>query len=245
MQQNKPHLRVHLIDEIRGIAIIFMVVYHFFYDLVAIFGVNIPAFYVAQKFVLAFVFIFVFISGSSSAFSRSNMVRGLKCFGLGIGLTLVTYFFMRDQLILFGILHMLGVSMVLYAALCPLIKKIPPIWLISGALFLFILTFSVPEGELAFFIPLPRILYNVGFLFPLGFAAPDFYSSDYFSLMPWFFCFVAGSGFGRLLKEKRLPDFFYKAHFKPLCFVGRNTLIIYVLHQPIVYSILYMIFELI
>lgn len=243
--------RVHLIDEIRGFAIICMVVYHTFFDLVITFDVNIPLFHSSfvQTLVVLFVFIFVFISGSACAFSRSNLKRGLLCLGLGLVMTAVTYFFIPSLLIVFGILHMLGTSMILYALLSRFLIKIPSVALIIGGLLLFFITYHVPDGYLGFesifTIGLPSQLYDLGFLFPLGFISNSFYSSDYFSLFPWFFCFVAGSSFGRLLKDNKMPNVFYQMHLKPLAFVGRHTLIIYILHQPIVFLILSLIFSLI
>lgn len=243
--------RVHLIDEVRGFAIICMVVYHTFYDLVVIFGVNIPIFYTDFIEVLVYIFVglFVFISGTASEFSKSNLLRGFKCLGFGLLMTAFTFFFMRDQLIVFGILHMLGCSMIIYGLLSKWIRKIPPLMLIIIVTLLFILTYGVSDGSIGiggvFSIKLPRVLYDVKFLFPLGFVSSTFYSADYFGLLPWFFCFLAGSGFGRLIRQRRLPQFVYDSHIKPLSFVGRNTLVIYVVHQPVVYGILYLIFKII
>lgn len=243
--------RVHLIDEVRGFAIICMVVYHIFYDLVVIFGVNIPIFYTDFIGTLVYIFVglFVFISGTASEFSKSNVIRGLKCLGLGILMTVFTYFFMRDQLIVFGILHMLGCSMIIYGLLSKWIRKIPPITLIIIMALLFILTYSVSDGSIGipfvFSLKLPHLLYDVKFLFPLGFVSNTFFSADYFGLLPWFFCFVAGSGLGRLIRQRKLPKFVYDTHCKPLSFIGRNTLVIYVVHQPVVYGILYLIFKII
>ena len=241
--------RVHLIDEIRGFAIICMVVYHFFYDLVAIFGVNIPLFYspFIQSLVPIFVFIFVFISGTASAYSKNNLIRGLKCFGLGMIMTLFTYFFMPEQLIVFGILHMLGTSMIIYSLITPLLKKANAKYVIIIGVIMFILTYNVVNGyigiEKIFTVDIPHGIYDIGFLFPLGFTSSNFYSSDYFALFPWLFAFIAGSGFGRLLRQGSLPNFMYKSHIKPLGFIGKNTLVIYILHQPVVYGILYLIFN--
>ncbi|WMJ24267.1 heparan-alpha-glucosaminide N-acetyltransferase [Paludicola sp. MB14-C6] len=248
MEQKKSFNRIHLIDEIRGFAIICMVVYHTFYDLVAIFGVNISFFFspFMEKLVTSFVFLFVFISGTASNFSRSNLIRGLKCFGLGLIMTLFTFFFMKSQLIVFGILHMLGACMMLYSLLDFLLKKIHPVALIIGSILLYAFTYNVVNGYLGFenflMIPLPHSLYQFGYLFPLGFVSPTFYSADYFALFPWLFCFIAGSGFGRLIQQNKLPKFIYLSHCKPIAFVGRHTLIVYILHQPIVYSILWIIF---
>lgn len=124
MKKDSPD-RVHLIDELRGLAIFLMVVYHTFFDLVILFGVDIPAFY--SSFVQALVFffagLFIFISGASCQFSRNNLKRGAICFGFGLVMTIGTAVFAPGELILFGILHLLGLCMMLFPLLSPLLKK--------------------------------------------------------------------------------------------------------------------------
>lgn len=244
----KNNNRVYLIDEIRAFAIICMVVYHIFFDLVYCFNINIQAFHSKTLYFIVdiFVFIFVFISGSACAFSRNNLKRGLICLGIGLIITLVTYLFIKDMFVAFGILHMLGICMILYAIFNKLINKCNPWLLILICIILFFITFNVELGFLGFkniaYINLPKILYDIKFLFFLGFTSINFKSSDYFALFPWLFCFIAGSSFGRLLKEEKMPKFFYNLHSKPLAFIGRHTLIIYILHQPVIFILLKIIF---
>lgn len=243
--------RIPLIDEIRGLSIVLMVIYHFFYDLVIIFNVNIELFFsdFINSLVMLFAGTFIFISGCSSNFSRSNIKRGAICFGFGVIVTAVTAFIMPAQLDLFGILHMLGISMMLFPLFEPLIKKIPPLWGMLGTAALFLLCFNIPNGYIGSFgirlIELPTQLYSTSFLFPIGLPGPAFRSSDYFPLIPWLLCFLCGSFFGKTLASHKAPDFFYSSHFKPLAFVGRHTMLIYLLHQPILYGLLLVIFNLI
>lgn len=245
--------RVHLIDEVRGFAIICMVIYHAMYDLVAIFEIDLPIFYLLQKIVPVFVFAFVFISGTASAYSKSNVIRGVRCFLLGAAMTLITWLFMPSQLIVFGILHMLGCCMTIYGLYQLLARRYfkdiptPKLWWITIAvcISLFLLTYHLPDGYLgfgAFNITLPRALYSYTWLAPFGFPPNDFFSADYFSLIPWLFAFIAGTAFGKLLKHTNMPALFYRSNLKPLAFVGRNTLVIYILHQPVVYGVLTLIF---
>ncbi|MEG0570709.1 MAG: heparan-alpha-glucosaminide N-acetyltransferase [Oscillospiraceae bacterium] len=242
--------RIHLIDEVRGFAIICMVVYHLFYDLVFIFDVDIPIFFspILEVIVNIFIALFVFISGSACNFSKSNIKRGAICFSFGLAMTLFTFLFMKDELIVFGILHMLGICMIIYGLLSKFIDKIPPLVTISIFALLFFFTFNIPNGYIGFgslTLFLPRQLYETNFLFPLGFVSDSFYSADYFALFPWFFMFLCGSGFGKLLKNRNMPEVFYKSHIKPLAFIGSHTLWIYVLHQPILVALLYIVFKII
>ena len=88
-----------MLDIIRGICIILVVVYHIFYDLTAIFDVNIPIFNAGIIDFLKYFFItlIIVISGISSNFSRGNLKRGLKTLPFAIVITLVTYFFCREN----------------------------------------------------------------------------------------------------------------------------------------------------
>ena len=61
--------------------------------------------------------------------------------------------------------------------------------------------------------------------------------------MPWFFAFLFGAILGRYFKENKALEIFYKNTIPPLVFIGRHTLVIYILHQPIVYGVLWLIFE--
>ncbi|MBC8571378.1 heparan-alpha-glucosaminide N-acetyltransferase [Zongyangia hominis] len=239
--------RVHLIDEIRGFAILCMVIYHGVYDLLTIFQISFPFFFSPFMNGLRTFFagMFIFISGTACQFSHNNLKRGAVCLGLGLCITLFTALFLPSELIVFGILHMLGVSMMLYALLRPLLSKVPPLLGALVTLLLFIFTYGIVEGYVGipalWELSLPAAWYTTKFLFPLGLLPGGFYSADYFSLLPWFFLFLMGSFVGVYVKEGRFPPFFYRRHSRLLCTVGRNTLLIYVLHQPVLYGLMSLI----
>ncbi len=238
--------RVCLLDEIRGFAIICMVVYHAFYNLVFMFGFDIPVFTSTGMNIVRDIFAaaFIFISGSVCHYSKSNLKRGVLCFACGMLLTVVTYFVIPSQIIKFGILHLLGICMILYPAVQKLLKKLPDFAGLLIFIAAFFVTYNLPRGYLGFkpylAVALPRSLYNAN-LFPLGFMSETFFSSDFFPLLPWGFVFFAGFYFGRLLKSGKMPEFFYSLHCRWLAAVGRNTLIIYLLHQPVIYGIMELI----
>jgi len=240
--------RVGLLDEVRGFCIVLMVLYHGAFDLIYIFGIDIPAFHwpilhFAQPFVAG---IFIFLSGIACRYSHSNLKRGVIALALGLVMSGVTIYFMHDLAIYFGILHLLGSSMILYALLQRALDKLPAL----GGLLLFallcLLTWGVPShyvgipGLLTW--PLPASLYTVPYLFPLGFTASGFSSADYFPLLPWLFLFLSGSYMGVFFKRSSMPGFFYREHSRILAWIGRRSLIIYLLHQPVVYGILYAVF---
>ena len=248
-QKDLSH-RVWLIDELRGAFILLMILYHLFYDLVYIFGVNIPAFRweLTQYLQVLIAGLFVFISGVASRFSRSNLKRGAQCFGLGMVMTLVTWLALPTQLVAFGVLHMLGVCMMLFTLLKPLLDKIKPIWGLIFCAALFFITYNTQSGYLGmrgWEVFLPAQLYSTSFLFPLGFPNASFWSSDYFPLLPWVFWYFGGTFAGVYIKTGRCPAYFYACHSRPLAFLGRNTIYIYLVHQPVIYGVLYLWFSLI
>lgn len=237
--------RVGFIDELRGLSILLMVIYHLGYDLVYIFGFSIPFFESAALNFLRdfFAGIFVFISGVCCRFSHSNAKRGIICLGCALLLTIVSFLFVPDEVIWFGILHLLGVSMLLFSLLKPLLDRIfSPIF--GAGLFgvIFILLYQIPMGKIGW-IHLPDNLYCCDFLAPVGLPPANFFSADYFPLIPWLFLFIAGSYFGVIVKNKKLPGYIYSSHCDFLAASGRHTLVIYLLHQPIIYGILTLAFS--
>lgn len=235
--------RVHLIDEIRGLSIILMVFYHAFYMLGYFFEIGFLA--KAQVFFEPlqplFACLFIFISGISSNLSRSNFKRGLRLFGIALGFTLVTAVILpkldiTGAEIYFGILHLLSVSMLAYALLKKPLSKVPTSVGIVAMLVLFTATYTVQSGSFLW-LDLPREPYDLGWLAPLGFPAYGFYSADYFPILPFIFMFFAGTFFGRLAEKDALPESWYVSRCSPLSAVGKKTLIIYILHWPIIFLI--------
>ena len=223
--------RFDVLDAWRTLAIVLMAAYHFLYDLY-IFGVisadrlfSAPL-NVLERFICCS---FILLAGASARFSRNNLRHGLVV--LGAGLVVEIGAAAAGQTIRFGVLMLLGSSMVLWHFLGKGLQKLPG-WSVaagSGVLFFAARWWT---GRTAVSVP---------WLYPLGFTAPGFYSADYFPLLPWFFLFLTGTALGgwclahrenRLLAV-RLPGV--------LTWPGRHSLIIYVLHQPVLYGISYLI----
>ena len=256
----KSKKRAGFLDEVRGFAILCMVVYHAMFDLEAFFGKEVPIFFDNWFYYIWAVFAgsFIFISGIVCRYSSNNVKRGAQCFFFGMILTYVTVILAPEVAIQFGILHMLGVSMMLYG----LGEKIwdkgwlsPKIGMAISA-FLFAITWNISgskdriDGVLtkipgivglgALSVRVPVKLYELRLLFPLGFPSRDFYSGDFFPLMPWFFLFMTGAFFGVYVKNGKCPSFFYKTRVPFLAAVGRHTIWIYLFHQPVVLGVLYL-----
>lgn len=238
--------RVGFIDEIRGFAILCMVFYHIMFDLNYYYNIDIPIFMDSWFAVVRDVFagLFIFISGVACRYSHNNMRRGIQCFFIGMCVTYVCAF-VSDVPITFGILHCLGVCMMIYGVWEKLFLKIKARTGIIVNIILFMVTFNIPMGFIGisttFGIKLPSVLYSTSVLFPLGLRNASYEALDYFPLLPWLFLMFAGAYFGEYVKNGKMPAFFYQTHVKWLAFVGRNTLIIYLAHQPLAMLLMWLL----
>lgn len=235
--------RIVFLDEVRGFAIICMVVYHFVYDLIYTEAISLPFFDSAPMNVLRDVFagLFMLLSGISCLLSRNNLRRGIYCMGAALLITGVTAVFSPEEPIRFGILHLLGSCMILYGVLEPAFQKIKPVAGIGLCAMLFLLTFGARKGFVGLpyllEIPIPKIFYQAQVFFPFGVLAEGFVSGDYFPLFPWMFCFFAGSFLALWYRGRVVPPWMYRSHLPFLALAGRHTLWIYLLHQPVLYGL--------
>lgn len=100
---------------------------------------------------------------------------------------------------------------------------------------------DISRGVVFFAIQLPDALFQTSFLFPFGIPGPGFRSSDYFPLFPWIFVFFAGGFFGKLAAGGKFPAFAYKSRIPFLSWMGRHALILYVVHQPVLYGVTWLL----
>ncbi len=238
-------VRYHLLDEIRGFAVICMIFYHGFFTLASIFRLEaghalLRFFQPAEPY---FAGLFIFISGVASQLTHSNLIRGLKLLAVALLLTLATWgltLMGMDVVIWFGILHMLAVCMLLAAAVNPPLRRLHPVIGLLVCALLFAVTLHIRDGYIGFpfwKLTLPNAVMNSRFLFPIGIVADSFFSADYFPLFPWMFIFFAGASAGLWEARGRFPAFFAKSRLRPLSFVGRHALLIYILHQPALFGL--------
>lgn len=225
-----------------------MVTFHLIFDL-TYFGIY--DFDVSSGFWWVFArltaFIFIFLVGISLTLSHTRaeitgktrenhglfpkyLKRGLKIFSLGILITLATWLFIPEDFIVFGILHFIGIAIILEY---PFLNKkytnliLGIFFIIAG---LIIAQFTV----------------NYPWLLWLGLKPEVFITVDYFPVLPWLGVVSLGLFAGTLLYRdyKRifnLPDL-SKNHFVRLfSFLGRHSLLIYLIHQPILIIALYML----
>lgn len=244
--------RIHFMDEVRGFDVILMIFFHAFYIIGFLFSYDIGKtlfnfFYPVQPF---FAGLFIFICGISCNLSHSNVKRGLWLLVIAEFITLLLWcakfwgIIGDDSMIWFGILHFLAVSILLFALLRPALRMIPPwLGLLLSAVFL-TLCWHLPEGYFGlpsvFQWELPDVPLNTPWLYPLG-LCPFSPCGDYFPLFPWFFCFLGGTYVGIWAKQGKFPRFMYKSRIPFLSAIGKNALLIYILHQPVAYGICWVV----
>jgi uncharacterized membrane protein len=223
--------RIELIDALRGLSLVLMVLHHLLFDL-SMFGMFPGWFLISWPiYVLHVIFasVFILLSGVSSRFSRSNVRRGLKTWGCALAVTLVTWAVGMPAW--WGILHLLGFCMILYGLISRWLDKMPERLGMALYLVLFlVLAVTILDRP-----------FDVKGLSILGIMNRDFLSSDYFPIFPWVLMFLFGTCFGRMVEEGRLPRKFYEFDMPVLPEIGRKSLWIYMLHQPVLYGVTWLI----
>ena len=230
--------RIWELDALRGLCILGMVVVHFVYDLVELYGL------VKWKYPPLFSFVmswggvlFLLISGISVTLGSRCIRRGLLVFASGLVVSAVTYgmyhfgFARKSLIIYFGVLHCLGMCMLLW----PVFRRLPH-WALA------LLGIVLVAGGL-YVRTLPGI--DFPWLMPLGLPWKGFASSDYFPLLPYLGFFLLGSALGKSVyrsKESLFPKVNTEnviVRFFLLC--GKHSLWIYLLHQPVLSAVFYFI----
>lgn len=154
---------------------------------------------------------------------RKYLKRGAYIFSFGLLITAVTYVFVPKDFIVFGILHFIGLAI-----------AISPFYLGRSNNTLLILSGLVLAA--GFF------LQNVYFSFPwlvwLGLMPSGFQTLDYFPMLPWLGIMLLGVVLGRMYNVKKSKEPFLA---KPLSFLGRHSLLIYLVHQPLLLLVLHLL----
>lgn len=249
----KPHIeggsspRYGVIDAARGFAAVNMIVYHFLYDLLCYYSLDSgfgahPAAIIWERCICV---TFILIAGAAVNFTRRGYRRGLIVLGGGFLITLLTLLFIPSEIIWFGILNLLGCAMIVTFALRRVLDRIDPLIGAGISLVLFALLYGLPEGYIGFFgvriAAMPEALYGSPYLAFLGLPSKSFFSADYFPLLPWLFLFFCGYFLWRAAQAKGWDSFFLQK-VPVLGLIGRNSLLIYLLHQPVLFALFYLIF---
>jgi len=235
------------IDFLRGIAILLMIIYHLIFDLnyFSIYStdLNSPS---IMLFLYPIGTLFLLLVGISLTISYYRvqkilsrrqlqlkfLERGVNVFGFGLIVTLITWVYPHNGFILFGVLHCIGLSILLAYPLIRFRK-------LSFILGVFCIILGIYLRT--------TVVVDFPWLLWLGFTPAQFYSLDYFPLLPWFGVVLLGIFLGNSMyqNDKRvfpLHDYSSFVVMRGVCYLGRHSLIIYLLHQLVIIGILYLLF---
>jgi uncharacterized membrane protein len=237
MSGNERYLEI---DMARGIAIVMMIIFHTLFDLnfFGIATVNV-SFGFWRYFAYATASLFLLIVGISLTISKARAVthltewalfrkfllRGAGIFCCGLLVTVATWWYLREGFIIFGILHLIGISIMI----APIFFRFRQ-W--NAAIGMLVIVAGWSIGTVSGPI----------WLMPLGLHPPLFWSVDYTPLLPWFGLVLIGIAAGELLYaggERRfsLPSISYPDG-SALTLLGRHSLVIYLIHQPVLVALL-------
>lgn len=233
------------IDTARGIAVILMISYHTLYDLDFLQIVSLPLRSMSVRLMLYPIgILFLSLVGFSLVLSYKRYLndkksvppfrkygkRGLFLFSLALIITAVTWVYPHDGFIVFGVLHCISLSIIFSYWF---ITR-PTLALISGIALIFL-------GILFY-----QITVSTPYLFWIGLKTSSFYTLDYFPLIPWFGVVLIGIFFGQktytiLQKKYNVSEKPPKVAI-PFTFLGKHALVIYFIHQPIVFGLIILLF---
>ncbi len=273
--------RVIEVDLLRGFPIFIVVLYHLSVDMTMIPSiasnyskviVNYPTLESLISFcgalgsnsivhtylVPLFAGMFLFACGISCALSRSNLKRSLILLLLSLLLSLGTlalsYILGMDLFIPWGILHIMGFSVLIYSLMELLAtkvfkKKMHPLIPLAIGLIIFFVGLMLQNGininGRSYTWPSKTItLSNLSSPLDIILSALGIYKNnvDWWPILPFMGLIFIGIGIGLALygekKTSYLKPGLYQIPLKPFAFIGSHTLWVYILHQPIALIVL-------
>jgi uncharacterized membrane protein len=238
-------MRYQEIDILKGIAVICMVIFHFFY-FPNQYGFKEIKYDTKILKIIAKVAQFIFIGSvginltlskensskkneTKEEYTMKNIKRIIKIFFFAIFMTLFTYIIFGDKYVKFGILHFISFTSLLLFSYVDNVKIINILTVVC--IFIYYLILNKPE-LFRIFPSLPSFI--------LGFYNDRYRSIDHFSIFPWIIILLVGINIGYFIKDNKpqLPDFI-KNNIIPqyLSKIGTKSLEIYAIHWIVLYFI--------
>lgn len=248
----KPSLvRFWELDFWRGIADILMIFYHATFTWLAMTGdgfvMPLMQYQIVARLASTSFLLLVGISAYISAERRLTngqswrqieyhfYTRGAIIFGWGLIISVLSYLFVPNATIIFGILHFIGMTLLFM----PFMLQLRPIRL----LFVLISAIAVAYTFVVGTENIPRFF--TGFLFQ------QFSTLDYWPFFPWVLIVIIGIEAGKYFYKNGKRRFkmplvnmnkgFTSILIKSLSYVGKHALVIYLIHFPILYCLIWMV----
>ncbi|MBD3156776.1 DUF1624 domain-containing protein [Candidatus Peregrinibacteria bacterium] len=231
----KESKRFWEIDFLRGIAIIMMIIFHLLYNLNYFSYIQVNVFIGGWELLGKITFtLFLFLVGISLSLSAGRrkkehtfsfyvyLKRGLILFSWGMIITIASYFLIPEAYIKFGILHLIGVAVIISY---PFLRFRWTAIIVGAAI-------------IALGIYLQGYRFETPYFYWLGITPYHFTALDHFPIFPYWGIVLIGLGIGNKLYKNFVRNFpFFDIEKNHLChfftFLGRHSLLIYLLHQPL------------
>lgn len=240
--------RCALLDELRGLDLISMMLYHGMWDLVYLFGVRAPWYgsWQGELWQQSICWVFILLSGFCLPLGRHPVKRGAVVFGCGALVTAVTLIFMPADAVWFGVLTLLGSAMIITGLLEKWMEKVPPVVGLAGSMFLFYFTRYAAQRTETLRCSLCQMMQVK--------TSPEqeeprgqwevIRREEAKGIKPQIGREVVGVEKTRQCDEPmaQLQIAIGCSVCPPLGWLGRNSLMLYLLHQPVIYGVLTVVF---
>ncbi|MFT6269924.1 MAG: putative membrane protein [Alphaproteobacteria bacterium] len=226
--------RLHGLDFARGLACLSMPIFHTVYNLyvLGLIDTRWTRHIFWQTYQVLGLGTFVMVSGMAFTLSTRKTVnwsrlsrRALKLAAIALAITLVSYIVMPESFVRFGVLHFFATTILLAPILRPFRH-----WLVIPGLAIISLGLVVTKAG----------LYPESWLYITGLMSDRPRSIDYIPLVPWLGVFLLGMGLANFLSTnyKITPA---KSWMKPVIWLGKHSLPFYLIHQIVVFGVLWIV----
>lgn len=245
-------MNINIINKTRGVAFILMFIFHIFIFLKLLTHINylnnpILNFIgiIARNIFIILVGVSLYLSFKNSKnieeYKKKQLLRSIKIYCIAIYITILTYFIIPEHYIVFGVLHFISISILL---LYNFVNNI------FALICILIICFTLSNYKYTFILP------NTSFLgtYINGILGMNIYKTtmDSFPLIIWIPKIILGIFIGYFIhyfyktyennnlkkKQYKKTQQSIKKHENIIDFIGKNTLVLYALHIPIIIIII-------